>query len=150
MNTLYRFCDQMLARLLELAGKDPTVIVVSDHGFLNDHRRPRTLGAADSPEGLAANWHREMGMICIAGENIKPDERIYGATLLDIAPTALMLLGIPPARDMDGKPLVQALTQPITLAPIASWDTLPGDAGSASTRTSDRSRGGSGDGPAAG
>ena len=49
MERVYVFHDQMLARLLELAGDDTTVIVVSDHGFYSDHRRPRTLALGDSP-----------------------------------------------------------------------------------------------------
>lgn len=129
MERVYTFHDQMLARLLELAGEETTVIVVSDHGFYSDHRRPRTLAPGDSPEALAAHWHRPLGMFCMAGSGIKRDDRIYGATLLDVAPTVLMLLGIPPGADMDGRPLVEALEQPAKIDKIESWDQSPGNAG---------------------
>ena len=129
MEQIYIFHDQMLARLLELAGDDTTVIVVSDHGFYSDHRRPRTLAPGDSPESLAANWHRPLGVLCISGEAIKPDDRIHGATLVDIAPTVLMLLGLPTASDMDGRPLIQSLKQPFPVEFIESWDRMAGDAG---------------------
>lgn len=129
MERVYVFHDQMLARLLELAGDDTTVIVVSDHGFYSDERRPRSLAQGDSPEALAANWHRPFGAICIAGAGIKSDERIHGATLVDVAPTVLMLLGLPTGADMDGRPLVQALAQPVQVEAIESWDKTVGDAG---------------------
>ena len=36
----YKFHDMMLERLLELAGDDVTVMLISDHGFHPDHLRP--------------------------------------------------------------------------------------------------------------
>jgi len=129
MERVYIFHDQMLARLLQLAGDDTTVIVVSDHGFYSDHRRPRTLQQGDSPEAMAVSWHRPFGALCIAGEAIRRDERIHGATLVDIAPTVLMLLGVPTGRDMDGRPLVQALQQPLEVESVDGWDAVPGEAG---------------------
>ena len=40
MTGCYRFHDMMLARMMELAGEDTTVILCSDHGFHSDHLRP--------------------------------------------------------------------------------------------------------------
>jgi tetratricopeptide (TPR) repeat protein len=40
-----------------------------------------------------------------------------------------MLLGIPPGRDMDGRPLTHILEKPVDIEPIGSWDEKPGDAG---------------------
>jgi tetratricopeptide (TPR) repeat protein/arylsulfatase A-like enzyme len=125
----YQFQDQMMGRLIELAGTDATIVLVSDHGFHNDHHRPRTLNVGESPEALAASWHRQFGILCIAGDNIKQDERIHGATLLDVAPTILMLLGIKTGRDMDGQPLTQILETPREVPSIPSWDDEPGEAG---------------------
>lgn len=129
MVRLYQFHDRLLARLIELAGDDATVILVSDHGFHSAHGRPRTTHVGDSPEALAAAWHRQFGVFCMAGPAIKHDERVYATTLLDVAPTVLTLLGVPHGKDMDGKPLVQALEQEVPLEPVASWDTIAGDAG---------------------
>ena len=47
------------------------------------------------------------------GPGIATGERIYGASLLDIAPTVLLLLGLPAAEDMDGKPLLGAIDRPL-------------------------------------
>ncbi|HWF11957.1 MAG TPA: alkaline phosphatase family protein, partial [Bryobacteraceae bacterium] len=40
VNSAYRLMDLFLARLLELAGPDTNVVLLSDHGFHSDHLRP--------------------------------------------------------------------------------------------------------------
>jgi predicted AlkP superfamily phosphohydrolase/phosphomutase/tetratricopeptide (TPR) repeat protein len=122
----YRFHDMMLERLLQLAGPDTTVILCSDHGFESGARRPR--GIPREPAGPAA-WHRQFGILLIAGPGIKRDERIYGASLIDITPTILTLFGLPVGEDMDGRPLMEAFETAPELKRIPSWDVLPGDAG---------------------
>ena len=71
MTRVYQFHDVMLARLLQLAGPEATVIVVSDHGFHCDAQRPALTGA-ESPVALDAAWHRELGLFCAAGPNRVP------------------------------------------------------------------------------
>jgi len=122
----YKFHDMMLERQLELAGPDATVILVSDHGFHSDHMRPTFL--SDEP-AAPAQQHRHHGIICMKGPGIKRDERIYGATLLDVAPTILTLFGLPQGDDMDGKPLVQALEDKTEITSIESWESVEGDCG---------------------
>ncbi|MBU0675049.1 MAG: alkaline phosphatase family protein [Proteobacteria bacterium] len=122
----YRFHDMMLARLIELAGPDTTVILVSDHGFHSDHLRP--LGIPDEPAG-PAHEHRPYGIIAMQGPAIAQDELIFGSSLLDIAPTILTLFGLPVGLDMDGKPLVQAFTEPVLPETIASWEAVAGECG---------------------
>ena len=41
VNSAYRLHDLLLGRLLQLAGPDTTVIILSDHGFHSDLLRPR-------------------------------------------------------------------------------------------------------------
>lgn len=126
VNGAYRFHDMMLQTLLDLAGPEATVIICSDHGFHSDHLRPR--GIPDEPAGPAVQ-HRRFGMICMKGEGIKQDERIYGATLLDITPTILTLFGLPVGEDMDGRVLVQAFEEPPAIERIPSWEQVPGECG---------------------
>jgi predicted AlkP superfamily phosphohydrolase/phosphomutase len=122
----YRFHDMMLERLLQLAGPETTVILLSDHGFLSDHLRPGVgTSAFDDP----AAWHRSHGIFCMKGPGVLPDERIYGASLLDIVPTVLAIFGLPVGEDMDGKALIQAFETPPTIERIPTWETVPGDAG---------------------
>lgn len=122
----YRFHDMMLERLLQLAGPDTTVLLCSDHGFESGSQRPR--GTPREPAGPAA-WHRQYGIFVLAGPGIKKDERIYGASIIDITPTLLTLLGLPIGEDMDGRPLLEVFEHPPELRTISSWDAVEGDSG---------------------
>ena len=125
MRELYLFHDEMLGRLLDIAGETTTVMLVSDHGFHCDHLRP--TGPAESEEAQAALWHRQYGILAMRGLGLLKDERVYGATLLDVAPTVLTLFGLPVGLDMDGRPLLQAVARPFqTIRTIDSWDNQPG------------------------
>jgi predicted AlkP superfamily phosphohydrolase/phosphomutase/tetratricopeptide (TPR) repeat protein len=126
VNGAYRFHDMMLQTLLELAGPEATVLLVSDHGFHSDHLRPR--GIPMEPAGPAVQ-HRQFGIVCMKGAHIKQDERIYGATLLDVTPTILTLFGLPVGADMDGRVLVQAFEQPPEIQRIPSWEQEAGECG---------------------
>lgn len=120
----YRFHDLMLARLLELAGPDALVVLCSDHGFKSGPTRP--VGNPNDPAGPIL-WHREYGVLVLAGPGIKQDERINGATLLDIVPTVLTALGLPVGEDMDGKVLLDAFAErPARIEKIPSWDAVEG------------------------
>ncbi|MBL8308099.1 MAG: alkaline phosphatase family protein [Rubrivivax sp.] len=118
MNAVYEFHDQMLGRLVELAGPEAHVMIVSDHGFLSGAARPAT------PVG-PAQWHRQYGMFLLAGPGVKADAALPGATLLDIAPTVLTLFGLPVGRDMEGRVLVNAFEAPPEIMRIDSWDEVP-------------------------
>jgi tetratricopeptide (TPR) repeat protein len=126
VNGAYRFHDMMLETLLELAGPDVTVLLVSDHGFHSDHLRPRGIPA--EPAGPAVQ-HRPFGIFCMKGTHVQQDERIYGATLLDVTPTILTLFGLPVGADMDGRVLVQAFEEPPEIARIPSWEQEAGECG---------------------
>ena len=126
VNSAYRVHDLLLGRLLQLAGPETTVILLSDHGFHSDLLRPRFT--PQIPTGPAI-WHRPLGIFCARGAGLKPDERIYGASLLDIAPTVLTLFGLPVGQDMEGRVLVEAFERPPPLEFIPSWEEVPGDSG---------------------
>lgn len=121
---VYRFHDAMLARLLALAGEDATVIICSDHGFHSDHLRPH--GIPLIPAGPAI-WHRDQGIILMQGPDLRRDELIHGANLIDITPTILQLYGLPVGLDMDGRPLIEAFAKPQEIEAIESWDTHDGE-----------------------
>ena len=122
----YQFHDMMLARLLELADDDTTVVLCSDHGFQSGAFRPR--GTPREPAGPAV-WHRQYGILVMKGPGIKKDERIYGASLIDVGPTLLQLYGLPVGDDMDGRVLTEAFENPEPTKTIPSWDDVPGNHG---------------------
>ncbi len=122
----YRFHDSMLGVLLQLAGQDTTVILLSDHGFYHDHLRPANILL--EPAGPAIE-HRQFGILVMKGPGVQKDERIYGAGLLDITPTVLNLFDLAAGDDMDGKPLAQAFEKSLKIKRIPTWEAVPGDSG---------------------
>nr|MBC8342841.1 alkaline phosphatase family protein [Bacteroidota bacterium] len=122
----YIFHDMMLERMLHLAGEDTTVILISDHGFHSDHLRPLSLPKLPAAPALE---HRPYGVICMAGPGIRKDERIYGASLLDVAPTILSIYDLPLGKDMDGKVLLNAFEEPKLPEYIESWEKEKGKFG---------------------
>jgi len=53
--------------------------------------------------------HSDPGVFIITGKNIQKGEIIKSAHILNITPTILYLLGLPVAKDMQGKVLIQAI-----------------------------------------
>ena len=124
---VYCFQDMMLGRLIELAGPDTAFLVLSDHGFQAGHRRPG--GDFEMSVEKAIEWHRSHGMLAMAGPGIRHDELVFGAGLLDVAPTVLTLLGLPVGKDMQGRVLAEAFDRPVEPAAIETWDSVDGESG---------------------
>ena len=87
--------------------------------------RYRTIGLYDftthkviSPAFGPTGDHRLEGVFFAQGPAFQPGAQLQGATLLDIAPTVLHLLGVPVPRDMDGRVLTEVL-DPSVQAPEA-------------------------------
>ena len=128
VKAIYQFQDLMLGRMLHLVGSETTVVILSDHGFFNDQQRPPLAFLKDGSkrrEGAGINplaWHRPQGIFVASGPGIKEDELVHGASLLDITPTVLTLLGIPVGKDMDGRPLSQIFSEPIEIAYVETYE----------------------------
>jgi Tfp pilus assembly protein PilF len=125
MESAYRFHDMLLDTLLQLAGPDTAVILISDHGYFSDERRPDPRPGRSGPVA----WHRPYGIFAAAGPGIRPGGTPYGAGLLDVAPTVLSLLGLPAGLDMPGRVLEEVLDGVPSPARIDSWETVDGHAG---------------------
>lgn len=100
----YRDLDQRVGALLQQTADDnTTVLVISDHGF----------GNAPVPHRLKAEPysgdHLEDGILLAVGPGIAANRYIGEASVLDITPTVLHILGQPVAKDMRGK-VIKALT----------------------------------------
>jgi predicted AlkP superfamily phosphohydrolase/phosphomutase len=97
----YADTDAFLARLVAAMGPRDTVVVVSDHGA----GPVRTYDPASPVSGD----HRPEGIVIMAGSHVRHGEGQGGASILDITPTVLYLLGLPVGRDMEGRVLEEAI-----------------------------------------
>jgi tetratricopeptide (TPR) repeat protein len=125
LSVAYQLHDMMLGRLIELAGDETTIIVVSDHGFKTGMAR-RDQCTTQSIEDAVAS-HDSQAILVMRGPHIVRDDTIEGTTILDVAPTILALLGLPVGADMDGKPMLAAINEVVTVEDIPSWDRLTSD-----------------------
>jgi predicted AlkP superfamily phosphohydrolase/phosphomutase/tetratricopeptide (TPR) repeat protein len=126
VNAGYQYHDLMLRVLLSKVDPDTTVILISDHGFHPDHRRPRRIPR--EPAG-PAHEHRNYGIFVAVGPNIKKGAEAHGASIIDVTPTVLTLFGLPVGADMDGRPLIDIFAKPPLVESIPSWENVPGAAG---------------------
>lgn len=126
VNGAYIFHDMMLESMLSMVDDETTVILISDHGFHSDHLRPEAL---PKEAAAPAYEHRKYGIFCAKGPNIKKDELVHGANLLDITPTILNICGLPIGEDMDGKVLSQIFKTPNPIETIKSWEEIDGYCG---------------------
>ena len=104
IDSYYVYTDRLLGRLLEVLGDDVNVIVVSDHGFKArldaDPSRPQLTGT-----------HDVAGVIIASGPAFRAAGWTEGATIFDITPTALAVMGLPVGEDMDGRALTEIIRQ---------------------------------------
>jgi predicted AlkP superfamily phosphohydrolase/phosphomutase/predicted Zn-dependent protease len=123
VNGAYRMHDLMLRRLLELAGSNTSVMLVSDHGFHSDHLRPKFTPRV--PAGITV-WHRPQGVFVASGESFCQDELVFGARLLDITPTILHYFGLPVGQDMEGRVLEDVFSEKRSIEAIPTWEPAVG------------------------
>ena len=128
----YAEADRILGDVLEMIDEDTVLLIVSDHGFKSGDLRP--LSDSRMGFGQAIEWHRLNGAIAIYGDMVKPGFEIADASVMDIGPTVLYLLGMPVDRKMPGKVLLDAFdpawveNHPVTYTSV--YDSLfsPADA----------------------
>lgn len=125
----YRYLDRLLARLAARAGAERRVLaVVSPCGF-SERRGWRRLTALTTESSLVGSRAGAPdGMLLLSGPGIPAARRLPDADLVDILPTLLYSVGLPIARDLDGRVLTAAFdsaflaSQPLTFIP--SYETL--------------------------
>ncbi len=118
----YEYADEMLGQLLSDFGDGGTVIVCSDHGFEGPKPGRRPGGIRD---------HGPVGILVMAGDDVRRGVRIDEQSVRDITPTILTLFGLPVAADMDGEPITDAVTESFLADhPVRSIDTYETPEGS--------------------
>jgi len=95
----YIYLDEIIGRFMAEADEDTSIIIVSDHGHGPSGKLPWSGQHEDAPDGI----------IILSGKAAKPGAVLEGASVYDVTPTALAMMGLPVAQDMDGRVLVEAL-----------------------------------------
>ncbi len=118
---IYLFADRLLGEYMAQVDERTTLVVLSDHGFElgalhDDPSRTRDM------RRVSERFHRLEGILYLYGHQVKEHARIQSASILDVAPTVLALLGLPPARDMPGRVLAEALSTDLGTERIATYE----------------------------
>jgi predicted AlkP superfamily phosphohydrolase/phosphomutase len=105
------------------------LVVVSGHGLAPTPLWRRLIGVLTGTETpTAGHGGAPSGVLLLVGEGIRVGSRARAASLLDVAPTLLYLMGLPVARDMEGRVLTElvdpryARDHPVTFIP--SYESL--------------------------
>lgn len=107
VESYYGLVDRVLGQWMRRAREDgATLLVSSDHGFKWGADRP--CGFASANWATAAFWHRPEGVVAAWGARVRPSPERGRASILDLAPTTLALLGLPADRRMTGASLPNA------------------------------------------
>ena len=122
----YKYQDMMLERLIDLAGPDTNIIIMSDHGYESGNKRILKMPKYQAAPALE---HRKFGIFVASGPDFKKGEKVYGLSLIDIAPTLLHMYDLPIGKDMDGKPLLEIFKNPGQPKFIESWEDVDGNFG---------------------
>ena len=102
----YARFDRLLGEWLGQVDQGTTLIFLSDHGFKSGDLRPSTLSLIGGP--TAVSWHRVTGAIALYGNHVRKGTKIMDASIMDVTPTVLNLVGLPAAKDMPGKVIAEA------------------------------------------
>lgn len=124
----YRYLDRVLAQLDARLSEDRVLAVVSTYGF-REPRGWRRLTALTGERALAGSTGGAPdGLLLLHGAGFAPGRRLPEAELVDLLPTLLYSVGLPVARDLDGRVLTGAFEssflarEPMTFVP--SFETL--------------------------
>jgi predicted AlkP superfamily phosphohydrolase/phosphomutase len=103
----YVIVDRMIGELMEALDPQTNILIVSDHGMRSNNRSgylvedPINIG----PTGI----HEKQGILIAAGPAIAPGTKVR-ASLFDVAPTVLALLGLAPSKRFQGHVIEGLLT----------------------------------------
>jgi len=87
-----RFFDMLLRRLVELAGSDASIMLISEQGWVSQPPVRKTRRSRPEP-----------GVLVAAGPAFKPRRPLQDASVCDVAPTILDLFGLHPEPGTHGR-----------------------------------------------
>jgi len=104
ISNYYVYQDSLLNELMDALGDDVNVMLVSDHGF-----QARTDPPPTRPQ--LTGMHDRTAVLIAAGPAFRAAGLVEGATVEDVAPTALAVMGLPVPEDMDGRVLTEIIAE---------------------------------------
>jgi hypothetical protein len=96
LHEYYRYTDALIGVLSANYGPDDLVMVVSDHGFEAGVGMHYLTGVHDTDKAID-------GVVFARGRDIPSARLVRSMSIRDVTPTLLAWLGMPVAKDMDGK-----------------------------------------------
>ncbi len=72
-----------------------------------------------------SGMHRDFGLVMLYGPHVRPGVFLIDATIVDLAPTVLHVLGVPAPTDMDGRPLYLAFQSAMWAQSVRTVTTAP-------------------------
>jgi predicted AlkP superfamily phosphohydrolase/phosphomutase len=126
--------SQWVGEAAQSLGPGEVLLVVSAHGMepLPPWRRLAAwMTGQRAPSGTHAG--APDGVLLAVGDGIRAGAVLDNASILDVAPTILYLMGLPVARDMDGRVLTEMIEEDFTrahhLSFVPSYDAAAGTPG---------------------
>jgi hypothetical protein len=104
LEAYYRHIDTLIGRVMDAWGEESMLFVTSSHGIdpIPLHQRLLAL-VGGRPTGSGSHERAPEGILFARGAVIRRGHAFNRASIEDVVPTALYALGLPVARDLDGK-----------------------------------------------
>jgi arylsulfatase A-like enzyme len=112
VETYYRQLDAVVGDFVQKRRPNETLVVLSGHGMEPLDLARRVLEPfKGNPHLSGFHANAPDGLLILSGAGIAPGRKLVGASVVDITPTLLYLMGLPLGQDMDGTLLTDVLTE---------------------------------------
>jgi predicted AlkP superfamily phosphohydrolase/phosphomutase len=112
VESYYRYVDAVVGEYIQKRAENETIVVFSGHGMEALSLGRRILAPfKGSPHLSGVHDNAPDGLIILNGPGITSGKKLEGASVVDVAPTLLYLMGLPLGQDMDGRLLTDALDE---------------------------------------
>ncbi len=121
VNAYYNQLDTIVGEHLQSMLPNEILVVLSGHGIEPLSVTRRIIETFKGNTHLSG-YHQQGpdGMVLFYGRGIEPGAKIQGASVVDITPTLLYLMGLPLGQDMDGRLLTDILEESLVRSqPVA-------------------------------
>ncbi len=121
VSSYYRFLDAIVGEYMQRRAENETIVILSGHGMEALSLARRILAPFQGSAHLSGiHENAPDGLLILNGAGIASGRKLQGASVVDVAPTLLYLMGLPLGQDMDGSLLTDVLedelkrSQPVT------------------------------------